>query len=145
MSDQDFARLSRALVEFAQQLLQRQGEFNPFAMTMGMNGEVAVFVADIGKNQPTGIELATFLSAAMRARAKQGDLRAWGVCLNVGASLPGYAGKVDAICCQLEHASARPVQIFVPFRKNHLGQLEYDKAIVLSGQPSPFQPHGGSA
>jgi hypothetical protein len=126
------------MFEFAQQLLERQGEFNPFAMTMGMNGEIEIFVGDIGKRLPTGIELATFLLGAMRARAKQGDLRAWGTCLNVSARLPGYTGKVDAICCQLEHASARPVQIFVPFRKNQLGRLEYDKPVALPGQPSAF-------
>ena len=119
------------MFEFAQQLLEQQGEFNPFAMTMGMNGEIEVFVGEIGKRQPTGTELATFLSGAMRARAKQGDLRAWGTCLNVGARLPGYADKVDAICCQLEHASARPVQIFVPFHKNQHGRLEYDKPVAL--------------
>jgi hypothetical protein len=131
MLDQDYAKLSRALVEFAQQLLDKQGEFNPFAMTMDQNGGIAAFGADIGNEQATGAELATFLSSAMRARAKQGDLRAWGTCLNVGARLPGYADKVDAICCQLEHASARPVQIFVPFHRNQLGRLEYDKPVAL--------------
>jgi hypothetical protein len=144
MSDQDFAKLSRHLVDFAQQLLEKQGEFNPFAMTMDAGGGLAVFAADVGKERPTGSDLATFLSAALRARAKQGDLRAWGVCLNVGAKLPGYGGKVDAICCQLEHASARPVQIFVPFHKNQVGRLEFDKPVVLPSHPPAFQPPGGN-
>jgi len=130
------------MFEFAQQLLDKQGEFNPFAMTMGLNGDVAVFAADIGKESPTGAELAAFLSAAMRARASQGDLRAWGTCLNVGARLPGYAEKVDAICCQLEHAGARPVQVFVPFRKVALGRFEFDKPVALPGPPSAFPPPG---
>ncbi len=133
MSAQDFAKLSRALVEVARPLLEKHGEFNPFAMTMDAGGGIAMFAADIGVEMPKASELLAFLSAALRARADDGKIRAWGICSNVSARLPGYEGTVDAICCHLEHSSDRPVQIFVPFRKAQLDRWEYDRPVALRG------------
>jgi hypothetical protein len=140
MSDQDFTKITGALVPAAQELLDTRGTFYPFAATMDCSGNVALLGADIGSEHPNVTDLLAFLSGALRARAKEGDIRACGICLNVGARLPGYDEKVDAICCQLEHVSARPKQIFVPFRKNQLGRWEYDKPVALPGQPSVFEP-----
>lgn len=134
MSEQDFSMLSRVMVQFAQELLQKQGEFYPFAATMDETGKVGVLGADIGIERPKTTELLTFLLQALRARAQQGGIRAYGICVNVGARLPGYSDNVDAICCQLEHVNARPVQIFVPFHRNERGYLEYDKPVALPGQ-----------
>lgn len=134
----DFSKLSRVLTEFAQELLQKQGEFYPFAATMDNDGAVNMLSADISVEHPTTTELLTFLSQALRVKAMQGGLRACGVCLNVGARLPGYANKVDAICCQLEATAAQSVQIFVPFHRDGQGRFEFDKPVALPGQASIF-------
>jgi hypothetical protein len=137
MSDDDFAMLVGWLVRVAQELLEKQrGEFSPFGAMIDKNGELGHLAADTGEKHTEATNALRLLSTALRARMKQNEIRAFGICVNVGARLPGYADEVDAICCQLEHASARPVQIFVPFHKNQLGHLEYDKPVALPGQPS---------
>jgi hypothetical protein len=72
--DQDYAQLSRALVEFAQQLLEKQGEFYPFAAIMDKDGKVGLVGADIGVEQPKSTDLLAFLSGALRAKAREGGI-----------------------------------------------------------------------
>src|SRR4051794_12354316 len=124
-------------------MLREHGEYYPFAATIGTDGTVAQVAADIGSEHPGTAEMIEFLQAALRAKAEQGALRACGICLNVGARLPGYSGKVDAICCQVEHADGRAVQVFVPFRKGFLGKLKFDGPVALPGEPVVFRPSGG--
>ena len=69
-------------------------------------------------------------------------MRACGICLNVGARLPGYAGKVDAVCCQVELAVGGAVQVLVPFRKGFLGRLKFDGPVALPGEAVVFRPRG---
>ena len=133
MSAKDFAELSRALVDVARSLIEKQGGFSPFAMTMDEGGGVAMFLADTGVGMPKASDLLVFLSAALRAMATGGKIRAWGICSNVSARLTGYAGRVDAICCQLEHSGDQSVQIFVPFRKTQSDLWEYDRPVALRG------------
>lgn len=143
LSDQDIATLTGTLVPFAQQMLRQHGEFYPFAATMDKGGAVAQVAGDIGSERPGSAEMIAFLQGALRAQAEQGELRACGICLNVGARLPGYADKVDAICCQLEHSDGRAVQVFVPFRKGFLGKLKFDGPVALPGEAVAFRPSGG--
>jgi hypothetical protein len=144
VSDQDFTKLSSILVPFAQEMLGKHNEFYPFAATMDKAGNVAQVAGDIGSERTNSSELVDFLKQALGAQAAQGMIRASGICYNVGARLPGYADNVDAICCQLEHAAASPVQFFVPYRKGLFGRMKYDKPVVLPGQPSVFKRSNGS-
>ena len=139
MSDKDLAALTEALVPFAQQMLRKHGEFYPFAATTDKEGAVALVAGDMGSERPGSAEMIAFLQGALRAQAEQGGLRACGICLNVGARLPGYADKVDAICCQLEHLDGRAVQVFVPFRKGFLGKLKFDGPVALPGEAVVFR------
>lgn len=63
--------------------------------------------------------------------------------MNVGARLPGYNDKVDAICCFIERASQQPIDFYVPFRKGLLG-YKYDNPVALPGTPKVFPAAGGS-
>jgi hypothetical protein len=99
---------------------------------------------DIGSERPDGVALRDFLQRALQSQAEQESLRACGICLNVGARLPGYADKVDAICCQIEHVDGRAFEVFVPFRKGFLGRLKFDRPITLPGEPIIFRKTGGT-
>jgi hypothetical protein len=144
LSDQDFTKLTSTLVPFAQEMLGKHSEFYPFAATMDKNGNVALVDGDTGSERPGSSELIAFLNGALRAQAARGMIRACGICFNVGARLPGYKDKVDAICCQLEHTVGSPIQIFVPYSKGFLGRLKYDKPVPLPGQPTVFGPPGSN-
>jgi hypothetical protein len=144
MSDEVSIQLTSTLVPFAQEMLAKHGEFYPFAATIDKNGKVAQVAGEIGSARPESSELIAFLNEALRVQAARGVIRACGICYNVGARLPGYKDKVDAICCHVEHAAAPPVQVFVPYRKGFLGRMKYDKPVALPGQASVFVPPGNN-
>ena len=126
MNDDDLVAVLAVFVPFAKDMLRKHGEFLPFAATVGTDGKAGMWGADIGVEKPLSTALIEFLTGGLRAHAGTGQIRAAGICFNVGARLPGYDGKVDAICCQVEHSGAVAKQIFVPYRKGLLGRMRFD-------------------
>jgi hypothetical protein len=130
IASDDYENLIESLLAFARRLLEQHGEFFPFGATVDMQGKVAHVAGHIGTEQPTPQDLITFLSAALRSGIEQRQFRACGLAVNVGAQLPGYPDKVDAICCQLQADSKPSLQVFVPYRQTANG-WEYDQLVVL--------------
>jgi hypothetical protein len=144
--DDELAMLIGVLVKAGQTLLKNQrGEFLPFAAFINSSGNAEMLGADLGVAQPKSTEVIEFLRRALRVLAEQQKIKASGICVNVAARLPGYGDKVDAICCSIERVSQQPIDLYVPFRKGFLGQLKYDKALVLPGKSLVFPPTGGIA
>lgn len=135
--DDELAMLVGTLVKTAQTLLKGQrGEFLPFAAFVNGDGKVEMLGADTGVAQPNSTAVIDSLRGALRAMAQQG-IKGTGICVNVGARLPGYEDKVDAICCFIERPSQQPIDFYVPFRKGFFG-YKYDKPIALPGTPNVF-------
>lgn len=142
--DDELAMLVGTLVKTAQALLKSQrGEFFPFAAFVNSAGRVEMLAAGSGAPQPRSTEVIEFLRGALQTIASQGKIKGSGICVNVGARLPGYADNVNAICCFIERTSQQPIDFYVPFRKGILG-YKYDKPIALPGTPKIF-PAAGSA
>jgi hypothetical protein len=93
----------------------------------------------MGVAQPRSADVIEFLRGALQAKAQQAQIKGSGICVNVGARLPGYADKVDAICCFIERVGQQPIDFYVPFRKGLLG-YKYDKPVALPGTPKVFPP-----
>lgn len=143
--DDELATLVGTLVKTAQSLLKSQhGEFMPFAAFINSSGQVEVLGSDTGVAQPKSTGIIDFLRGALQAMASRGQIKGSGICVNVGARLPGYNDKVDAICCFIERASQQPIDFYVPFRKALLG-YKYDKPVALPGTASIFPAAGGIA
>ena len=138
--DDELAMLVATLVKAAQTLLKNQrGEFLPFAAFVNAVGQVEMLGAHTGVAQPKSTEVIEFLRGALGAMASEGRIKSSGICVNVGARLPGYAGQVDAICCFIERVSQPPIDFYVPFRKGILG-YNYDKPVALPGTSKVFLP-----
>jgi hypothetical protein len=136
--DDELAMLVGALVKTAQALLKNQrGEFSPFAAFVNSGGQVEMLGAEMGVAHPESTDVIDFLRGALRAMASQGRIKGSGICVNVGARLPGYNDKVDAICCFVERASQQPIDFYVPFRKSVFG-YKYDKPVALPGTAKVF-------
>ncbi len=143
--DDELAALVGILVKTAQALLRGQrGEFFPFAAFVNAAGQVEMLGADTGVAQPKSTDVIEFFRGALRSMASDGRIKGSGICVNVGARLPGYPGKVDAICCFIERMSQPPIDFYVPFRKGFLG-YKYDKPVALPGTPNVFSAAGGVA
>lgn len=140
--DDELAMLVGTLVKMAQTLQKKQrGEFLPFAAFVSSQGAVELLATEPGVAQSGSAGVIDFLRAALQVKAQQGQIKGSGVCANVGARLPGYPDKVDAICCFIERTAQPPIDFYVPFRKGLLG-YKYDKPIALPGTPRVFSAGG---
>jgi hypothetical protein len=136
--DDELAMLLGALVKTAQSLLKTQrGEFLPFAAFVNGSGQVEMLGAQMGVAKASSVDRINFLSGFLQAMASEGRIKGSGICANVGARLPGYEDKVDAICCAIERASQAPIDFYMPYRKRFLG-YKYDKVVALPGAPKIF-------
>jgi hypothetical protein len=137
-ADDELALLLGSLVKTAQTLLKSQrGEFFPFAAFVNTDGNIEMLGADTGVARPKSTDVIDFLRGALQTMAQQGRIKGSGICANVGARLPGYDDKVDAICCFIERTSQQPIDFYVPFRKGFLS-YKYDKPIALPGTATIF-------
>lgn len=144
--DDELAMLVGILVKSAQTLLKNQrGQFFPFAAVINASGNPEMFGADPGPERQSSTEIIEFLRGAFRVLAEQSKIKACGICVNVGARLPGYGDKVDAICCFIERASQQPIDFYVPFHEGFLGRFKYDQPVALPGTSVVFAATGGIA
>ena len=92
-------------------MLAKHGEFYPAAAAVTSAGAVEMVGAHTGDEHPPSQAVIDTLYRGLAERAHGGDIRALGVCFDV--RLP-ERDNTDAIQVSLEHASADPVNVFLP-------------------------------
>ena len=119
-------KLLNALVPFAQQQLDKYGEFVPFAAMMTLDGEGHLGMA--GESDKDGIALSQEsidrIVLAHKKEAEKGNLIASAICFDTKVSKDGE-GKQDAICVAIEEKDGKSVNIFIPYKKNIFGKIKY--------------------
>ena len=138
MSHPDLGALLNALLPYAQQMLEKHGEFFPFAASMSSAGEIALAASYSGDEHPESQAVIDLSIQGLRERATRGEIRASGVCVDVRAIAPGQSKKTDAIETRLEHANGEAVNVFLPYQKGFRGKLKYGDIFASSGTPSVF-------
>jgi hypothetical protein len=138
MANPDFEQLLDALLPFAQQMLAKNGEFYPFGATIDTSGKPALAASDTGSEQPESEECIDLLSVGFREQAKQGAIRACGICYDVRTIPPGQTEKVDAICIAFEHNSGEAIHVMVPYRKGLIGRIKYGELFACKGEKTIF-------
>jgi hypothetical protein len=128
-----------ALLPFAQEMLQKHGEFYPLAAAMTREGEVVSVAGDVGSEQPDPRELADFLFDALRQMAQNGEVKASGVCMNVTVSGDESGTLGDAIGVFLEHAEEEPVEVFLPYARRRLRGYAFEELFANPGQRRVFE------
>jgi hypothetical protein len=115
----DLDRLLNEALPFAQQMLDKSGEFYPYGAAIGADGQVAMFGADPGQGEhPKSSDVIAMLVGGLRA--KRADLRAAAVVADV------RAGESDAIRVQVEHREGPVLTVLLPYKKKRLGRgIEY--------------------
>lgn len=138
MSRPDLDALLTALVNAAQELLAKHGEFIPFGATMTSAGEVELAASYLDREHPSSDDAAAVLEAGFRQRAAASELRAAALCRDVRVRPPGAAEKTDAIEVRLEHRDGEAVVVFLPYRKTLLRRLRYGELFAVEGTPTLF-------
>ena len=133
MPHPELEELLNALVPFAQEMLSKHGEFYPFAASMDLDGEISCVAGDTGDEQPGSEDVIELLSEGLRDEARQGKIRATGICLDIWTIPPGKTEKTDAICVRLEHVDGDAVHCCVPYRKGMLGKYKYGDLFAGAG------------
>lgn len=129
----DLDSLLDALIRFAQEILEKHGEFYPFAATVTSEGTVEIVGADPGQEHPESQQVIDLLYAGLEGRVQQGGIRAAGVCLDV--RLPDGS---DAIQVSLEHVMGDPMRVFLPYKRRRLRGLEYGQVLANTGDRRLF-------
>jgi len=117
------------LLQFAQDMLRRRGEFYPFAATIGVDGQLNLNAADTGSQHPPSQEVLELLADGMRAQASTGQIRAAAFCYDV--RFTGADGKqTDAIAVALEHKAGDAALVMLPYSKGRLSGLRFGELIA---------------
>ena len=111
------------LLTRAVELLEEEGDFQPFAAAIGEDGELRAVEPE--SEEPSPQEIVDQLVTSLAAAAGRGEIRAAGVCANV--TLPSDAGDSEAAVVQLEHRDDDPLDIALPYELHedhiHTGEL----------------------
>jgi hypothetical protein len=126
------------LLTFAQDMLQKHGEFYPFAASIDSAGALQFVAADVGDEHPRSSELLEVLYDGLRRQAESGEIRASGVCADVRVAPPGTDDPADAIAASLEHADAEPANVFLPYAKRKLRGIQFGELFATTGERKVF-------
>jgi hypothetical protein len=137
-NEKEYNSLLDALLPFAEQMLNKHGEFLPFAAVVGADGAVALVAGDIGQEQPKSTELVEFLFAALRKQTAEQGCTAAGVCVDVKVLDPRSQQKTDAVHFVFEHRSGEALDVFFPYRKRFLRGYQFEKPFAGTGQKRVF-------
>src|SRR3982751_3217377 len=94
--EEDRTALLNALLPFAQEMIDKDGEFHPCAAVLDSEGAVQMIGAYAGEDRPDATALVELLYAGLLDRASGGNIRAAAVCANVRLTRAG-SGTSDAI------------------------------------------------
>lgn len=126
------------LLRFAQEMLDKHGEFYPYAAALDSSGELQMVAADPGEEQPDSSELIELLYEGLMRQASAGEIRGAGVCADVRVSPPDSPDMSDAIKVAIEHASSDPVEVFLPYVKRRFRGAQYGELFAQPGTARVF-------
>ncbi|MDE3201678.1 MAG: hypothetical protein KGN79_12240 [Acidobacteriota bacterium] len=139
MAHPDLNELLNALYSAAENLLTKNGEFYPIGAFMASDGAIQfVGVMDGDNEHPSSQSLIDSMTAIFQQSARQGALRAAGICYDALTIPPGKNRKQDAMCCSLEHSHGEAVEVFRPYTKTQNGQIQFDDIFATRRTPHFF-------
>jgi hypothetical protein len=119
VAQSDLDGLLNTLLPFAQQELEKLGEFFPFGAIVTAEGETKLLGADkMQDERPDSASIISMLLAA--AQNKRDELRAVGICSNVRST------DSDAIRVELDHSEGTALAVLLRYSEKRFGRgIEY--------------------
>ena len=112
----DLDELLRVALPFAQQMLEKHGEFFPYAVVIRPDGQTAMIAGYTGTETPPSAEVLAVLYQGLRAKAEESR----GVAVVADVRLKGEG--TDAIQIEVEHREGIAMKVFLPYRKRRFGR-----------------------
>jgi hypothetical protein len=129
-----------ALIDFAQQQLQKRGSFHPFAVEMKRDRSIGTVMTGGGSEHPDSLLLITELRQAIQSH--KSEIVAAGICSDTRVSVDG-AKMSDAICCELEGSDGEAVAVYLPYKKRTLRGIEYGEIFGTKSSPLIWSTSAG--
>ena len=124
----DLDRLLDESLPFAQEMLEKHGEFFPYAVAMSTTGEISLIAGDPGDGeQPTSVAVLEVLTDGLRETRNS----------NRAASLVSDVrlADSDALRVELEHQEGQAIVVLLPYRKKLLRRgVEYQPMRASEGE-----------
>ncbi len=127
-------------IPFALEMLDKYGEFYPFALALDPKGTPLQIGIDPGTERPESTQVLALLQEAMEKGAASGDYKA--TALVVDVALEGSEGveTTDAIQVGLEHRSGYSVNVFLPYSKDEKGEFTFGELLASPREGTVFPP-----
>ncbi len=141
MSRPELDSLLNSLLPFAQQMLQKHGEFYPFGVTMRPDGAIESLAAQVGEERPLSQTVIDMLIESYREQALAGEIIATGIGIDVRSVSAAGGERTDAILARLEHKDGEAIEVYLPYRKGLFGRLKYGEIFAAPGVAQVFATH----
>jgi len=137
----DLDALLNELLPFAQRMLSEFGEFLPFGGKITADGKHVSVGAKGSSEHSKSKELVDIMSNTFRREAKEGKIRAVGICFDVRVVPPGQIDETDAIELSLEREGGDAVEVLVPYAFLPDGEVTYGEMFASMRKPTMFVEH----
>lgn len=125
MARDDINAILSQVFPFAQQCLQKNGEFYPFAVRMNANDEIIAIAASEGaedEEDPSAQEVIDMLTEMLHEAAKEDPApKAVAICFEATVSHDDNPEPHAAICVQIEDADGEALLVSLPYTRDEKG------------------------
>lgn len=129
--------LMNAALPFAEQMLQKHGEFLPYGAALKANGEIASVAGYDGREQPPSNDIIRLLKDGFVKAARSGEYKATALVYDVRVVLPSTGKKSDAIAVSLNHRDDYSVTVFFPYQLSN-GKITFGDVFAQKGEADVF-------
>ena len=126
------------LMPFAEQQLNKRGEFLPFAGAMQVDGSIAL-VATLEGSESNSEKLIAQLVLALQSGAKAKTYKATGLANDMRVVPPGSTEKTDAVAVRLDHVSGYSVIFVIPYKRSASREVKFSAPYATKGAAEIFR------
>src|SRR5215212_3593020 len=133
---EEIEQLLRYLLPFAEERLNQEGEFRPYAAMVAADGALKSVESGEGEEPDVG-ELLVALHSELREQAAEGAIRASGIAADVTLTDPDSGEETDAVQLELDHVDTDAVDVYVPYTSGDEG-IKFGDLVAAAGQAPVF-------
>jgi hypothetical protein len=127
---EDVETLLNELMPFVESQLSTEGMLPPFGAIVTIEDKKEIVRAAPEESENVG--LVDALTAALKTRVGEGDIRIVAIILDVTATLPGEESETDAVQFRFEHKDHYAAEVFIPYTAGEEG-LVFGKLFGQTG------------
>lgn len=131
-----------AALPFAEQMLQKSGEFFPYGTALKTAGGIANVAGYDGRERPPSLDVIRLLKQGFVQGAKSGEYKATALVYDVRVVLPSSGKKSDAVAVSLNHREGYSVVVMFPYQMRSCLNESVNEVHVLRQHPYHGQKAG---